>query len=137
MPANKTEKAIERTSKASGGVSEIVEAFEEQPKSGSHTHKSSADDEKLISRDLRGLRPFKKEGRSFETFVGISHDPTHSLDKVKFKEWIDHQKKQHCAALSSYRTSRRIQRVNIELFQIDLVLDLLYRVSQKKWNLHK
>ena len=98
MGANKTEKAIERASKASGGVSEIVEAFEEQvsihPKSGSHTHKSSADDEKLISRDLRGLRPFKEEeGRSFETFAGISHDPTHSLDKVKFKEWIDRHKK--------------------------------------------
>ncbi len=97
MGANKTEKAIERASKASGGVSEIVEAFEEQatirPKSGSHTHKSFADDEKLISRDLRGLRPFKEEDRSFETFVGISHDPTHSLDKVKFKEWIDRHKK--------------------------------------------
>ena len=94
MGANKTEKPIERASKAS----EIVEAFVEQinirPKSGSPTHKSSADDEKLIGRDLRGLRPFKKEeGRSFETFVGISHDPTHSLDKVKFKEWIDRHKK--------------------------------------------
>ena len=98
MSANKTEKAIERASKASGGVSVIVEAFEKQvnihPKSGSHTHKSSANDEKLISRDLRSLRPFKEEdSRSFETFVGISHDPTHSLDKIKFKEWIDRHKK--------------------------------------------
>ena len=117
MGANKTEKAIERASKAFGGVSVIVEAFEKQvnihPKSGSHTHKSSADDEKLISRDLRSLRPFKEDSRSFETFVGISHDPTHSLDKIKFKEWIDRHKKKHCATLSSYRGSRRIQRVNI------------------------
>jgi hypothetical protein len=115
MGANKTAKAIERASKACGGVWEIVEAFENQvnirPKSGSHTHKSSTDDEKLISRDLRGLRPLKKEeGRSFETFVGISHEPTHSLDKVKFKEWIDRHKK-HYAALS--RGSRRILSVNI------------------------
>ena len=96
--ANKTDKAIERASKASGGVSKIVEAFEEQvnirQKSGAHTHESSADDEKSISRDLRNLRPFKMEdGRSFESFVGISHDPTHALDKVKFKEWIDRHKK--------------------------------------------
>ena len=65
MGANKTEKVIERPSKASGGVSVIVEAFEKQvnihTKSGSHTHKSSADDEKLISSDLRSLRPFKEE----------------------------------------------------------------------------
>ena len=51
MGANKTDKAIERASKASGGVSKIVEAFEEQvnirQKSGTHTHKSSADDEKI------------------------------------------------------------------------------------------
>jgi hypothetical protein len=97
MGANKTEKAIERASTASGGVSKIVEAFEENvnicPKSGSHTHKQSADDEKIISVDLRSLRPFREEGRSFETFVGISHDPTHSLDKVKFEEWIDRHKK--------------------------------------------
>jgi hypothetical protein len=56
-------------------------------------HKQSADDEKIISVDLRSLRPFREEGRSFETFVGISHDPTHSLDKVKFEEWIDRHKK--------------------------------------------
>ena len=98
MGANKTERAIERASKASGGVAEIVEAFQEQvnicKKSGSHTHKSSAEDEKVISKDLRSLRPFKEEdGRLFESFVGISHDPTHSLDKVKFKEWIDRHKK--------------------------------------------
>jgi hypothetical protein len=45
MGTNKAEKAIERASKASGGISKIVEAFEEQvniyPKSGSHTHKQS------------------------------------------------------------------------------------------------
>ncbi|XP_028403253.1 uncharacterized protein LOC114525978 [Dendronephthya gigantea] len=98
MGANKTERAIERASKASGGVAKIVEAFEEQvnisKKSGSHTHKSSTEDEKVISRDLRGLRPFKEEdGRSFESFDGISHDPTHSLDEIKFKEWIDRHKK--------------------------------------------
>ena len=51
MGVNKTEKAIERASKASGGVSTIVEAFEEQVnigrKSGSHTHKAAAEDGKV------------------------------------------------------------------------------------------
>ena len=59
MGANKTEKAITRASKASGGVSKVVEAFERQfnmgKKSSAHSHRSSSEDEKLISRDLRCL----------------------------------------------------------------------------------
>ena len=45
MGANKTEKAISRASKASGGVSKVVEAFESQvnitKKSSAHSHRSS------------------------------------------------------------------------------------------------
>ena len=98
MGANKTEKAIERASKASGGVSKIVEAFEHQvnikPKSAMHSHKSSVNDETLISADLRSLRPFEKhDGRAFESFANISHDPTSSFDQAKFKEWINRHKK--------------------------------------------
>ena len=97
MGANKTEKAIERASKASGGVTKILEAFEEQmnihPRSTTHTHKSSTDDEVVVARDLRSLRPFKQEEqRRFETFDAISHDPTHLLDEAKFKEWVDRHK---------------------------------------------
>ncbi|XP_028410703.1 uncharacterized protein LOC114533388 [Dendronephthya gigantea] len=97
MGANKTEKAIKRASKASGGVTEIVEAFEAQmnihAKSTSHTHKSSTDDEAIVARDLRSLRPFRQEEeRKFETFDGISHNPTHLLDKDKFKEWMERHK---------------------------------------------
>ncbi len=97
MGANKTEKAITRASKATGGVTKIVETFKEQvnihPKSSVHSHKSSADDEKVISRDLRSLRPFKsEEGRSFESFVGISDNPTDSFDDKKFKEWLKKHK---------------------------------------------
>ena len=55
---------------------------------------SATDDEKAISRDIRGLRPFKKEdGRSFESFASISCNPTHSLDKDKFATWINRHKK--------------------------------------------
>ena len=98
MGANKTEKAIERASKASGGVTKIVQAYEQQvnihPKSTTHSHKSAINDERAISADLRSLRPFRKEdGRAFESFMTISHNPTSSFDPAKFKEWIKRHKK--------------------------------------------
>ena len=97
MGANKMEKAISRASKALGGVSKVVEAFESQvnitKKSSAHSHRSSSEDEKLISRDLRSLRPFRKEdGRQFESFAGVSCNPTNSFNKEKFKEWIEKHK---------------------------------------------
>ena len=98
MGANKTEKAINRASKASGGVSEIVQSFESQvkmrAKSSTHSHKSSSDDEMLISKDLRAVRPFqKKDGRNFPTFVSISPNPANSFDEVKFGKWVARHRK--------------------------------------------
>ena len=62
MGANKTEKAITRASRALGGVSKIVEVYEQQvnihARSTTHSHKSATDDERVISADLRDLRPF-------------------------------------------------------------------------------
>ncbi len=97
MGANKTDNAIGRASKASGGVKEIVEAFEKQTrmhcKSSSHSHKSSAGDEKVIMEDLRSLRPFKQvNGREFESFKGISHNPASPLDENEFVSWINRHK---------------------------------------------
>ena len=97
MGANKTEKAIERASKASGGVKKTVEAFEKQVKlhhkSSTHSHKSSLEDEKIIMADLRSVKPFKQvEGRKFESFCGISSSPTSSLDEEHFISWIDRHK---------------------------------------------
>ena len=94
MGANKTKTAIGRASKASGGVKKIVEAFDSQtnmrPKSSAHSHRLSAEDERVIIKHLRATRPFKKEDdRMFQSFAGISHDPIHPFDKEKFKEWID------------------------------------------------
>ena len=102
-----------------------IDLFQEnrncEMKSGTHTHKSSADDEKLISRDLRNLRPFKMEdGRSFESFVGISHDPTHALDKVKFKEWIDRHKKTFCCIILVQRKLTNPASEHLNLNRIDL-----------------
>ena len=98
MGANKTETAIGRASKASGGVTKIVEAFESQinvhQKPSAHSHKSSAEDERAIIKDLRATRPFKKEDdRMFQSFAGISHEPVHPFDEERFKEWIDRHTK--------------------------------------------
>ena len=98
MGANKTEKAIHRASKAAGGVRKIVNTFEQEVsirrKSSSHSHKSAIDDEKMISFELSKMKPFTTiNGRSHASFVGISSDPLHNLDKKKFSEWLKkHQK---------------------------------------------
>ena len=98
MGANKSEKAINRASKAAGGVKKIVEAYEKQVslrrKSTSHTHKSSAADEKMIMAALRSLRPFKEvDGRRFESFCDISHNPTSSFDEDAFVTWVNRHKR--------------------------------------------
>lgn len=98
MGANKTEKAIERVSRAAGGVRKIVYVFEDQasikPKSSAHSHKSSTEDEHKILADLRKVKPFSQTpGRSHKSFVGISSDPLANLDEEKFCEWLQrHQK---------------------------------------------
>ena len=93
MGANKTEKAIQRISKASGGVRKIVDVFEDQAsvkqKSSAHSHRSSSEDEQKIATDLRKLKPFvQTPGRSHGSFVGISSDPLENLDETKFIEWL-------------------------------------------------
>ena len=98
MGANKTEKAIQRASKAAGAVKKIVEAFGKQVsihrKSSSHSHKSSLQDERMIQTDLRSLRPFHQVNeRKFESFQDVSHNPTSSLDEGKFVAWINSHKK--------------------------------------------
>ncbi len=94
MGASKTQKAIERASKASGGVAKIVQAFEQQmniaPKSATRSHKSSIKDEAVISADLRSFKLFQKQdGRAFESFVNISDNPTSSFDQARFDAWVD------------------------------------------------
>ena len=94
MGANKSEQAIARASKACTGVKRIVESFEQQVnihrRSSVHSHRSAVNDEKIILGDLRELRPFKKViGRDFESFQGISADPTKKFNADKFQTWLD------------------------------------------------
>ena len=97
MGANKSEKAIHRASKAAGGVRQIVDAFGKQVsmhrKSSSHSHKSSSQDEIVVT-DLRSLRPFHQVNeRKLESFKNISYDPTSSFDEKKFVGWINNHKR--------------------------------------------
>ncbi|XP_028411476.1 uncharacterized protein LOC114534127 [Dendronephthya gigantea] len=98
MGANKTTKAIERVSRAAGGVHKIVDVYESQAlikaKASAHSHRSSIEDENKILADLRKIKPFKQTpGRSHKSFVGISSNPLNNLDEKKFCEWLQrHQK---------------------------------------------
>ena len=97
MGANKTERAIERMSKAAAGVCKVVDVFEDQtfmkPKSSAHSHRSATEDEEKVLHDLQKLKPFfLVPGCSHSSFVGISADPLNYLDE-KFNEWLQrHQK---------------------------------------------
>ena len=98
MGANKTKKAIERTSKAAAGVRKVIDMFDDQtfikPKSSAHSHRASIEDEKKVLSDLQKLKPFSiVSGRSHSSFVGILADSLDDLDEKKFKEWLErHQR---------------------------------------------
>ena len=98
MGANKTQKAIERMSRAVGGLKEIVENFDSQmkirSKSSSHSHRASTNDEKQIIADLQKLKPFESSsGRKHDAFPHASSDPLASLDKMAFQKWLKKHKK--------------------------------------------
>lgn len=93
MAANKTTKAVERLTKASGGKRKIVENFDEISKvasqSTSHTHRSSVKEEALIRQDLRGVRPFKKTpGRFHPSFSERYAHPLEKVDYVELHSWL-------------------------------------------------
>lgn len=98
MGANKTDKAIERASKAVGGVRKVVQNFEAQAaihaKSTAHGHKSSSLDELKILKDLHNLKPFTYEsGRKHTSFPSVSSDPLCDLEEGKFNDWLKRHKK--------------------------------------------
>jgi hypothetical protein len=98
MGANKTDKAIERMTRAAGGLREIDLNFDNKTgikvKPSSHSHKSSKDDEQQIITDLMNLKPFSSiEGRKHDAFPDASSNTLAALDKDAFHEWLKrHQK---------------------------------------------
>lgn len=97
MGANKTDKAIDRASRAAGGQRKIVENFEQQVGRGvqhfSHSHKSSATDESKVCRDLRDLKPFAfVPNRNHDSFADIMADPWPTLNE-EYNKWVARHKK--------------------------------------------
>ena len=98
MGANKTDKAIERASKAVGGVRKVMQNFDAQAaihaKSTAHSHKSSSSDELKVSKDLRNLKPFTHQSdRKHTSFPSVSSNPLCDLEEVKFNGWLKRHKK--------------------------------------------
>ena len=101
MGANKTNKSIERASRAIGGVRKVVENFDQQvykkQQSTYHTHKSSQSDEAVILKDLHQLKPFAvRQGRLHASFTNIAPDPLSGLDEEEFNKWLQRHKKTCC-----------------------------------------
>ena len=76
MGANKTEKAVLRSSMSVTGVTESLHAYDEssnvKPPSTAHAQKSASRDEEIMLGDLRLLRPFK---------CALLHEPYPSFQK--------------------------------------------------------
>ena len=98
MGTNKTNKAIDRASRAVGGIQHIIENLNaqgsKQPTCGSHSHKASVPDELKILKDLRELRPFLTQpGRAHSSFSSISVHPLAALNTKEFETWLLRHKK--------------------------------------------
>lgn len=95
MFSNKTESNIMNRTKALGTIRGIVENCEKQSKvlivrAKKHSDKSAADDEKIILKDLRKLKPFKFEaGRAHEHFSKIPSTIVYQLNTSHYFEWIE------------------------------------------------
>lgn len=98
MGANKTDKAIDRSSRSIGDERKIVENFDHQVRkannNSSHTHSSSSLDEGKILADLCEVKPFDFEpNRRFDSFPDIMADPLVSLDQEEFNKWFARHKR--------------------------------------------
>lgn len=100
MGANKTANAIIVTApQAAPGVQQIKTRFDHSnkvhPQSQAHSTRSSHDNEKLMFKDLRKLRPFQVQAnRKHESFTNIEISPLIALDMEKFFSWLEKHKKQ-------------------------------------------
>ena len=98
MGPNKTDSAIELSSKSCGGEKHIVENFDCQVNrdhhSTSHSQRSSATDERKILTDLRELKPFSTTiKRKHDSFSDIMADPLATLNLADFDKWLRKHKR--------------------------------------------
>lgn len=98
MGPNKTDNAIDKSSRASGGEDKIGENFDVQicraTRSSSHSHRAAATDETIVMTDLRVLKPFTSvPNRKHDSFPDIQPDPLASLDQTELDKWLARHKK--------------------------------------------
>ena len=98
MGANKTNKAINCSSRTSGEERQIVENYDQQVNRGVHassySHQSSVSDEKKVLADLRTLKPFDTvPNRKHASFKEISSEPLATLDETELAKWLSRHKK--------------------------------------------
>ena len=97
--ANKTLKAVQRSSSAAYGVHQIVNNFDEQsdisPDSTAHTHADKQNDEMEMIEIVHKIRPFTfNPGREFKSFIGIAKSPFEKLNISLLSQWLtDHKKR--------------------------------------------
>ena len=99
MGPNKTNNAIVTASKAAPGIYQIKGQFDKTTNihlpSRAHSTRSTKDDEMLMFKDLRKLRPFRIiPNRFHENFQDISLSPLVGQDMEKFFLWIQKHKNQ-------------------------------------------
>lgn len=93
MHSNKTEKNISTRTRALAGVKDIGRNYDKTTsviiRAKKHTIPSAAADELAMIEDLRKVRPFRREeGRTLQSFPGISGSMLSTLDVPKIKEWV-------------------------------------------------
>ena len=93
LGAGKTDKALERSSKAAPVITSVEEAFKTmagvRSKSNRHVRKSMVGDISLLCENLRKIKPFQVQvGRKTDTYRDIKSSVLSSLDKYKLREFM-------------------------------------------------
>ena len=99
MASNKTETNIANRTRAIYGVKSISQNFDRENsvliRAKKHSNRSSADDEKIMLKDLRKVRPIKLQpGRFHEAFPNIKLSISKYLDVLRYHEWIHSRQRQ-------------------------------------------
>ncbi|KAJ7380627.1 hypothetical protein OS493_006962 [Desmophyllum pertusum] len=98
MGPNKTDNAIDKSSRASGGEDKIGENFDVQihraTQTSSHSHRSTDADESIVMENLRVVKPFAiVPNRMHDSFPDILPDPLVSLDQTELDKWLARHKR--------------------------------------------
>ena len=93
MVAQKTLKAVERSTSASTGLRKIIENFDEKtgvhPPSTAHTYQNAEKDQKEMIALVCGLKPFQEvPGRCHSSFPHMPRSPFDLVDIRILEQWL-------------------------------------------------